>query len=283
MLLIFPTVFLVVGLGLGCGLVFINVRTRSHMRSIEQATLCKAGSLISGPVKLEGVAKAVDPNALLISPIEQKPCVYFHLVIEQWQNAAIQTSASVRRGPGSGSWTPVVEDIQAIPMVVADETGEVAIDLKQAKLDLKAKRKHANFLNQLPKDLEQSLRDRYKIVTKTWFLPKQMRYTELVIAQDAEVFVFGDCEVKDGKATFDNSHQPVHLSFRNEKTVLRNGKIVTWVTGVGAVVVPIAFLLLAWFIYATSSAQFKPMNQPNQPVAGKQNNPKVPGKAPGKH
>ena len=268
MFFILPAVFLIIGLGLGCGLLYGNYRTRNYLRSLEQARLCEAGSLVSGPVKMQGVAKAVDAKDLLLSPIEQTPCVYYHLVIEQFQQSSSSrsTPAVVRRGPGSGSWVRIIEDTQAIPMLVADETGAVPVDAKAAKLDFKSNRRHANFLSKLPKELEQSLRERYKIVTSTFFIPKQMRYTEVVIPQDAEVFVHGECEVKDGQATFDTRNHPLYLSFRKEKDLIRNGKITSAIMGVAGVVIPILAIFLAWQTYRSTTAEFK---RDNRPVAAK--------------
>jgi hypothetical protein len=264
MLLIFPAVFLIVGLGLGCGLGYINYRTRNYLRSIEEARWCNAGSPGTGLVKMEGVAKAVDANDLLTSPIEQRPCVYYRLVIEQWHNSSsnAKTPSSVRRGPASGYWERVIEDTQAIPMVVADKTGALPIDPKEAKLDLQSSRRQTNIFSQLPKDLEQSLRDRYKIVTKALWLPKQMRYTEVVIGEGDEVFVMGECEVKDGYATFSTKNHPLYLSFRKEENLVRNGKRTAVITAVAAIVVPILFLVLACWTYKSTSEEFGPRNQP---------------------
>jgi hypothetical protein len=272
MFFIFPEIFLVVGLALGGGLFLVSYKTRSHLKIIEDAKPCKAGSPLNGMVKIEGIAKAVNEKDLLTSPIEQHPCVYYRLVIEQFQsNAGIRIGGGPSRSNtvGGGSWIPIVEDVQGIPMALTDETGAVVIDPKEAKLDLQAKRRHANLFSKLPKELEQSLRERYKIVTNTFFLPKQMRYTETVIAQDANVFLLGECEVKNGKATFTKQNHPLMLSFRSEKALLRNANIVTKITGVAAVVVPIAFIVLAVVSYWNISSTFGP-KAPNAPAA-KQN------------
>jgi hypothetical protein len=262
MLLILPTVFLLLGLGLGGGLLYANYRTRGYLRSIEEARWCKAGEPVAGPVKMQGVARAVDAKDLLTSPIEQRPCVYYHLVIEQFhQNSSSRGPASVRRGPGSGYWERVVEDTQAVPMVVADDTGAIPVDPKQARLDFKSNRRHANLLAKLPKEIEESVRDRYKIVTRAGWLPKQMRYTEVVIGQDEEVFVMGDCEVKDGKPAFVTTSHPLYLSFRKEEALVRNGKITAKVTAVLGVVLPILFLVLAVWTYRSTSAEFKQLSQ----------------------
>jgi hypothetical protein len=280
MLLIFPAVFLLVGLGLTGGLAYVNYRTRGYLRSLEQARPCQANSLVPGPVKVQGVAKAVDEKDLLTSPIEQVPCVYYRLVIEQYQSSTYTRGSFLNsRSTTTGTWVPIVEDVQAIPMVVADETGAVPIDPKQAKLDLQQSRRHANLFCGLPKDVEQGLRDRYKIVTTMAFLPKQMRYTEIVIAQDAPVFIHGECEVTDGKAAFTTQNQPLYLSFRNEEQLRRNGKITTWITGVAAVVVPILFVSLAVFTYLDTSATFGPKpNAPAKQDAGKDNKANPPKK-----
>jgi hypothetical protein len=166
----------------------------------------------------------------------------------------------------------IIEDTQAIPMLVADETGAVPVDPKAAKLDFQSNRRHANFLSKLPKELEQSLRERYKIVTSTFFIPKQMRYTEVVIRQDAEVFVHGDCEVKDSQATFNTKNHPLYLSFRKEKDLIRNFKITSTIMGVAGVVIPVLALLLACWTYQSTSKEFKQLSQPAaKPNAGKPN------------
>lgn len=263
MLLIFPAVFLIVGLGLGCGLEYINYRTRGYLQSLEQARPCKAGEPVNGLVKMQGVARAVDAKELLVSPIEQRPCVYYRLVIQQWHNsAAVVKAGSVRRGPASGYWTTIIEDTQAIPMTIADETGAVPIDPKEAKLDLQASRRQTNLFCKLPKDIEESLKERYKIVTTTLFIPKQMRYTEVVIAEGEQIFVHGDCEVRDGQATFNTNNHPLYLSFRNEQTIVRNGKRTAAITLVAAIAVPILFLVLACWTYKSTSEEFGPRNQP---------------------
>jgi hypothetical protein len=156
----------------------------------------------------------------------------------------------------------VIEDTQAIPMLIADETGAVAVDAKAAKLDFKSNRRHANFLSKLPKELEQSLRERYKIVTSTFFIPKQMRYTEIVIPQDAEVFVHSESEVKDGQLTFNTKNHPLYLSFRKEQDLIRNGKISSAIMGVAGVVIPILAILLAFWTYRSTTEEFKHDNKP---------------------
>jgi hypothetical protein len=278
MLFILPAVFLIIGLGLGCGLLYGFSRTRTFLGSLEQARLCKAGSPVSGPIKIQGVAKAVDDKDLLISPIEQRPCVYYHLVIEEFHSSKSSRTPSAvpKRGPGSGSWVRLIDDKQAIPMVVADETGAVPIDANAARLDFKSNRRHANFLSKLPKELEQSLRERYKIVTSTFFIPKQMRYTEIVIPQDSEIFVHGNCEVEDGQATFDTKNHPLYLSFRKEKDLIRNSKISSVIMGAAGVLIPILSIYLAWRTYQSTSEQFGQQFKQlsDRPVAGKPNTAK---------
>src|SRR5439155_6215028 len=120
---------------------------------------------------------------------------------------------------------------------------------------------------------------RYKIVTTTMFIPKQMRYTEVVIAEDAEVFVVGDCELEDGKAVLTRKEHPLLMTFRREQDVLRNGKIATWIFRVLAVVFPILFLALAWFTYREISTTFGPaQNAPKAQPASHPNGAKAGGK-----
>lgn len=251
MIFLIPLVFLFIGFGLGGGLFYASRRMNGYMKSIEDARPCKAGDPGEGLVKLHGKVKAVDPNELLTSPMEQKRCVYYRLVIDQFQQTYISNGgpSSIRKTGGGGSWVPVIDDVQAIPMVVADETGEVSVDPLEAKLDFQQSRSHANVLTSLPADVEASLKERYKIVTKTWFLPKQMRYTESVIEQDQEVFVVGNSEVKDGKARLFKKDFELLMTFRNEKQVLRNGKIGSTICMILAVVFPVLFIALTIGVY----------------------------------
>jgi hypothetical protein len=270
MIFVLPLAFLVVGLGLGGGLLYASQRMRTRVECIQNARPCKAGSPVAGLVKMHGTVQAVNPGELLVSPIEQRPCVYYKLVIEQFRTSSSTAKTSVGRAPGSGSWEPIVEDVQAVPMVIADETGDVAIDPKEAQLDFKAKSKESNLFTSMPKELEESLRERYKIVTKTFFIPKQMRYTEVVIAQDAEVFVVGDCEMKDGKATLTRKDHPLLLTFRKEQEVVRNSKITATICTVAAVVVSCIFLAIAALLFTAVSGK---------PAAANQNAVKNSGKA----
>ena len=272
MIIIFPLVFLAIGLGLSGGLFYATQRMRGRLQFIEDAQACKAGSPVNGIVKLNGIVKAVHPNELLVSPIEQKPCVYYRFVIEEHQQKIFSTPAKGSNTTGAaGSWVKIIEDVQAVPMVLADETGEVAIDPKNADMDFQVNRTHANLFSSLPKELEESLVERYKIVTKNFFLSKQMRYTEVVVAQDAEVFVVGDCEVQDGKATLAKKDHPLLITFRKEEQVLRNGNISVTIMKVLAVGLLVLFSAGAVGMYMQLAGN--PTSNP--PPAAKQ----VPAKA----
>jgi hypothetical protein len=182
-----------------------------------------------------------------------------------------------RRNQVTGSWHNVIEDVQAIPMVIADETGEVSIDAREANLELKASAKERNMFQKLPQGLEESLRDRYKIVTKGLFLAKQMRYIETVITEDTEVFVVGDCEVKDGHAAFCKRSNPLLLSSRKEEEVVKLRKIMTRLTTIAGVAVPVVCALIAGYIFWSLAGLGGPRNQPG--ASARQNSGKDNGKA----
>jgi hypothetical protein len=256
-----------VGLCLGGGLLFASYRMRCRLQSIEDARPCKAGNPGSGLVKLHGTAKAVDPGRLLTSPIEQKPCVYYRLVIEEYrQNTFTSGHILSQRSRTSGTWVPIIEDVQAVPMVIADETGAIDINPKEAQLDFQLNRRHANMFSSLPKELEESLREKYKIVTTGALLAKQMRYSELVIEQDQEVFVVGECAEKDGKPSLTKKEHPLLITFRNEKQVLRNGMISVVVMKVLAVVFPLIFLGLAVGVFFDQRSHQQALQATNDPL-----------------
>jgi hypothetical protein len=220
---------------------------RSRLKTIEDAKPCKAGAPITGLVKLQGKIQAVDPHRLLTSPIDQKKCVYYRLLIEEHRQALITSGKS----KNMSSWVPIVEDEQSIPMVIADETGALSLNPKEAQLDFESSRTHANLFSSLPAEMMERLKARYKIVTNISFVPKQMRYTEVAITQDQEVFAVGECEVNDGEATLTSKEHPLMLTFRNEEQVLRNGKITLTIFKALAVGVPALFLAFA--VYASMS------------------------------
>ena len=93
-MLILPLSFLVVGLALGGGLYFVSHRLRTRLQSIAEARPCKASEVAPGRVKMHGTVQAVNPDTLLTSPIEQQPCVYYRLVIEQWRSSGVIISSS---------------------------------------------------------------------------------------------------------------------------------------------------------------------------------------------
>jgi hypothetical protein len=260
MIVLIPSVILLIGLGLGGGLFYASYRMRQRLESIKEARPCKVGQLVPGHVKFNGRARAVNPDELLTSPIEQRPCVHYRLRIEQFRSTTTTTITpfSYRNRSGGGTWETIIEDVEAIPMVVADETGEVAIDPKLAQLDFRVDRRHANLFTSLPREIEESLRAKYKIVTSNWFIPKQMRYTEVVITQDQEVFVVGDCEVHDGQPYLLRKEHPLLMTFRNEHQVLRNGNIAATICLVLACVFPLLFLALAGLILKDMLTTFNP-------------------------
>ena len=247
---LFPLVFLVIGFSLGGGLLYGRHRMRPRLQCIQDARPCKAGSPGAGLVKLHGIVKALNPSELLISPMEKKPCVYYKLVVQQFQQSYVSSGrpSSIPRTSG-GSWVSIIEDVQAISMVVADDTGAVAVDPLEATLDFQQSRTHANLLASLPAEQEESLKARYKIVTKTWFIPKQMRYTEVVIAQDQPVFVVGTSEVRDGKARLTKKDAELLMTFRKEEQVLRNGKITSAIFMGLAVFFPLLFIAMTIGVY----------------------------------
>src|SRR5579864_8157583 len=108
MIIIIPLIFLAIGLGLSGGLFYATQRRGARLKCIEDAKPCKAGSLVNGLVKLNGTVKAVNPDELLVSPIEQQPCVYYRLVIEEYQQATFTTPAAGKRTGPSGSWVAVI-------------------------------------------------------------------------------------------------------------------------------------------------------------------------------
>lgn len=262
MLYVFPAVFVVLGVSFGCLLWYGAHRAGRKLRRVADARTWAPG--VSGLVKVRGAARAEDPAGVLISPLEQRRCVYYRLVIEHFQSKSSNANTPGVKTVGGGSWVPVIEDEQAVPTVLTADGGAVGVDPRVAQVDFPPRRWHANLLTGLPAGVEESIRERYKLVTKTWFVPKQMRYTEVVIPEGADVFAVGDCEERNGRAELNGAGEPVLLTHRTERQVRRTGGITLAVMRALGVVFPVGFVTAAYFIYTSSAAAFGP--QPQQPA-----------------
>lgn len=93
------------------------------LRALESFPITPIRDLAAGVAHIIGkVAGSQD----LTSPLTRQACCYYQVLVEKW----------VPRGGGRGDWSMVMRHIDHRRFSLRDETGEVAVDLHGAQLDL---------------------------------------------------------------------------------------------------------------------------------------------------
>jgi len=116
-------VYLVGGLGFGLFLFFKGFGLYRKKRLIEDTPVMAARSVAMGLVQVHGVAKGDEPFP---SPVTGTPCFAFKVEIERWRTS----------GRGGGSWTHYRTDQNGCKFYLADESGHVLVEPRQAELDV---------------------------------------------------------------------------------------------------------------------------------------------------
>ncbi len=195
------------------------VRARARLRLIEETPYSRVEELQHGVSKVKGHVAAQRP--LLQSPMSGQPCVYFHFLVEE------QRTRTTRNGNHTSTttyWAKVIDDEQAIPVALGDETGQVGLDLGNAEVVLNdAEHRSSGTFNSAPKRLERALNDRYGRSSKGWIFNKTMRYTESLLEDGAWVTVVGDVQGgRSGSLRFSAGDNPLIVSDKSGKNLLRH-------------------------------------------------------------
>lgn len=93
------------------------------VRALETVTIKPIRDVAAGAVHVVGTAVGAQT---LTSPLKGQPCFYYQVLVEKW----------VPGGRGSGNWSMCMRHIDHTRFNLRDETGEVAVDLHGAQLDL---------------------------------------------------------------------------------------------------------------------------------------------------
>ena len=184
----------------------------------------KIAKLDKGPAEVRG---SIEPSKeSLSSPWGRRRCVYYSFQVEE------------KRGDGeSSSWYSYVNDVKSIPFSIKDDTGQVEIDSRNLKFELKKDHfSETGFLTGPSEYLKSLLEKRYRKKTKgsltgvgEILFNKTLRFKEFSLELGEKVYVFGNAFPKE---------KPIQSNKENSKTngesyVLRDGKMPLIITDKG--------------------------------------------------
>lgn len=182
-------------------IIYFMKRFQAQVETVECAPLRAIHDLQPGLQKANGSSVALEKT--LVSPLTQTECVFYHFKVEELQ-VGRQDDTSRRRRPNSpmtSTWVAVVNDRQAVPCALQDDSGTATVDLLGAEMVLTTgKPKESNFLQSCPPELQETLKRRYDFSTKGLLLSKSLRFTEMLIRPGDKLLVVGDVEVKEGES-----------------------------------------------------------------------------------
>lgn len=113
-----------VAIFIGGGLLVSGIRRLRQSRKIKDTSSIAIAAAPQGFVELQGFAWPMNP---LISPLEQRHCVYYSFEVEQ------------QKGAKNKKWTTVYSEDSNGAFFIADETGHVIIYPQSAELNIRSK------------------------------------------------------------------------------------------------------------------------------------------------
>ena len=147
------------------------------MESTRTSTIAQ---IQSGPIEVRGRVKAKGES--LVSPWGKRKCVYYKFEVDEDKGD----------GKGGSKWVTYLEDEKSVPFLVQDDSGEVAIDSKEARFQLQQDKDADSGTGDNPsEELKQLLETRYGKKTKGWLFNKELWYRETSLELDEQIYVFG--------------------------------------------------------------------------------------------
>lgn len=166
-----------------------------------------------------GKIKSVD-GKLLVSPLEKKPCVFYHYIKEEY-----------RQHGKSGSWVVVENKACYVPFKVVDNSGEILINLRNVDSDLSGYAVEEALRDKYP-DYDNSEIDAVKLCYRKRLLgPKifgirvysNVRVSEYILPEGIDVFVNGYVFEEDGKKYLaEHASTPLIISRKKKEAYLED-------------------------------------------------------------
>jgi hypothetical protein len=231
MLIVFGILGLVLLLaGLVLALLGIHAAKQAYLLD---APLVRAAELRPGFCKVRGRVVAVAEP--MRSPVTDRPCVYYRLRVQEEKRKWKTTKGPGQPAPGAvlagflggalgamlytwarsddddestkviHSWITVLDEAESIPLVIEDNSGRVAVEMRDAEVIVKEKsRIVSDFQRPAPDRLRELLHKRYRLhtVDDSGKL-MTMNFQEAMLAEGVKVTVLGQVEVgEDGAPCF---------------------------------------------------------------------------------
>ncbi len=178
-----PTFYLLAGLGAGLFFFFKGFRTWRHMRLIQDTPTSRIRSMALGRVELYG--QAVE-KAELTAPLTGAACVYYRYQIEEEVQGNKHRSWRTVDSGSSSAW----------PFYLEDDTGRVAVDPREATLELPPDYREIN--PDLTGALGNFLAERGVDTHSFFVFRKKLRFTEWHISPGEHVYVLGVAQERGG-------------------------------------------------------------------------------------
>lgn len=173
--------FALLAMGLIGGLYFFikGFSWLKFKRMLENTPTSKIRSLAMGLVEVYGeVVPSV--GMALKAPLTESGCVYYKYRVEE------------HRGSGKNSrWVTLMADEKLSPFFLRDETGTVLVDLKGANVDIPSDFSASSSVGSDPPANVMKFLNANNIRHDSFWMNKQMRFTEWHIAPGDKLYVLG--------------------------------------------------------------------------------------------
>jgi hypothetical protein len=186
------------------------------------------GSLKPGPVEIKGKVNSTLPP--IPSPWTQKHGVFYQFLVQEYH-----------QGEHSGRWFDYINDRSDDPFLIEVETGSVEISPGEAQFQIKTERSTASgsIMDETentgeqdrtisnsswdgvdaPEDLRTLLKTRYGKDTRGLLGNITLKYTESILQNGDEVYVFGEVRQEKGKFVIGTGQMPLIISENGESGV----------------------------------------------------------------
>ncbi len=174
-------IFSIIFLSIGIGLFIWGVISFRRKRLIENIPTSKIRSIAMGLVEIYGEVVA-KKDCVLKSPFFQKPCVYYKYKIEEY------------RSSGKNShWATIKKGEESQLFYLKDETGQVLVNPKDAKIELSKDGFFRSSLGNDPLESAKPFLESVGVKYEGFFgINKTMRYSEWHIATGDKIYIIGN-------------------------------------------------------------------------------------------
>ena len=197
--------------------------TTAELNALQQAVADEIGP--GGFNQLAEIKGVVECTSPLTAELSEQPCVWYSMSVqERYEETYQERDAEGRTRTGTRTaTTTVASNTQAVPFLIRDETGTIAVQPKDATIDgRKTVDRHepwsgnANALSMGQFRLTGQTRRNHRVLG--------YHYTEQIIPIGAPVYVIGEVTDREGKPVVGkpaNEEKPFILSLRSEEEVTK--------------------------------------------------------------